>query len=77
MQNRDVYSTAMIMLHALTGCCPFVASLDASHVNAIARRNRERCGSVLPIPSQFPEQLAQFLRDCWDQKIGRASVVRT
>lgn len=76
VQNRDVYSAAMIMFHALTGCCPFVSCLDHSQVSKQAQHNRKLFGSILRLPSAFPDRLKAFFRDCWDQKIGSAALVR-
>jgi hypothetical protein len=66
----------MIMFHALTGCCPFVSCLDHSQVSKVAQHNRSLFGTVLPLPDDFPERLKAFFRDCWDQKIGNANLVR-
>ena len=76
MQNRDVYSAAMVMFHALSGCCPFISCLDRSQVNDKAQTNRNAFGSLLPLPTDFPPDLKRFFKDCWDQRLGSALVVR-
>jgi hypothetical protein len=68
VQMRDIYSAGMVMFHAMTGCWPFHG---AGHylVNRLAKVNRERYGSVLPLPLGTPNELETFLKSCWQQEV--------